>query len=125
MDNNITVNGNYAVYYVKASNTNITDNDLHAYYLVGDDAAVIVEGDNDTIENNRPYQANITVSGDNVWTGSDATVTVSVPNATGTVTIEVNGKSYDVELDENGTATKDIPAEDLVAGENIVSATYK
>ena len=125
MDNNITVNGNYAVYYVKASNTNITDNDLYAYYLVGDDAAVIVEGDNDTIENNRPYQANITVSGDNVWTGSDATVTVSVPNATGTVTIEVNGKSYDVELDENGTATKDIPAEDLVAGENIVSATYK
>ena len=71
----------------------------------------------------KPVKANITVSAGTVLAGNDATVTVSVPNATGTVTIEINGKSYDVELD-NGVATKDIPAADLVAGENVVTATY-
>ena len=41
------------------------------------------------------------------------------------MTIKVNGKEFTAELDENGTAIKEIPAEDLVAGENIVTATYE
>ena len=52
-------------------------------------------------------------------------MTVNVVNGTGSVTIKVNGKEYSADLDENGTATKEIPTEDLVAGENIVTATYE
>ena len=68
--------------------------------------------------------ANITVTADPAWIGTNGNVTVNVPNATGTVTIKVNGKEYEVDLDENGTATKEIPAEDLVAGDNNITATY-
>jgi len=68
--------------------------------------------------------ANVTVTADPVWIGSNGAVSVSVPNATGTVTIEVNGKSYTVDL-VDGVATKEIPADDLIAGENVITATYE
>ena len=68
--------------------------------------------------------ANITVNSDPVWTGSNGIVTVNVINATGTVTIEINGKSYTVDL-VDGIATKEIPAEYLFVGENNITATYE
>ena len=122
-DNNVFTEGKYAVYLLKGKNSNITDNTLYANDLKGDDAAFIDNGNNNIIENNRPYKANITVEAVGGFIGTEGTVTVTIHNATGIVTIEVNGKSYDVELDE-GVATKVIPAEDLVVGENIITVTY-
>ena len=125
-DNTITVDGKYAVYYAKAINTNVTGNTLYGHELEGDDAAYIGDGTNNVIENNLPVSepADIVIESNPVWIGSDATVVVNVANATGTVTIEINGKSYPVELD-NGVATQDIAAEDLVVGENDITVTYE
>ena len=125
-DNNITVDGKYAVYYAKAINTNVTGNTLYGHELEGDDAAYIGDGTNNVIENNLPVSkpADIVIESNPVWIGSDATVVVNVANATGTVTIEINGKSYPVELD-NGVATQDIAVEDLVVGENDITVTYE
>ena len=125
-DNNITTNGKYAIKLPKAVNSNITANTLYAHELEGDKAVYIESGENNIVKDNlpEPKYANMSIVADAVWIGSNGTVVVNVPDATGTVTIEINGKSYPVELD-NGVATKEIPAEDLVAGENIINATYE
>lgn len=60
-DNNITVDGKYAVYYEKAVNTNVTGNVLYAHELTGDDAVYIGSGDNNTVKNNYPF--NLTEDG--------------------------------------------------------------
>ena len=122
--NNITSTGNYAVDLGSKTGNNVTDNYLTASVYKGDKAVKFTNANN-VVENNLPKLEGITVAADAVWIGSNGVVTVNVPNATGNVTIKVNNKEYSVELDENGTATKEIPAEDLVAGENNVTATYE
>ena len=67
-NNEITSEGNYAIYLSRASDSNITDNTLYAHELKGNDAVNVV-GNNNIIEDNKP----ITVT--DVWvssTGSDA-----------------------------------------------------
>jgi len=51
-DNNMIVDGKYAVYYAKAINTNVTGNALCAHELTGDHAVNIADGDGNTVENN-------------------------------------------------------------------------
>ena len=53
-DNNMTVDGKYAVYYAKAVNTNVTGNNLIAHELKGNDAVYIADGSGNTVENNVP-----------------------------------------------------------------------
>ena len=50
-DNNMTVDGKYAVYYTKVVNTNVTDNILCAH-LFGDAAVYIAEGNGNTVKDN-------------------------------------------------------------------------
>ena len=67
-NNEITSEGNYAIYLSRASDSNITDNTLYAHELKGNDAVNVV-GNNNIIKDNKP----ITVT--DVWvssTGSDA-----------------------------------------------------
>lgn len=52
--NNMTVDGQYAVYYLKANKTNVIGNTLIAHTLTGNDAVYIKPGDNNTIEENLP-----------------------------------------------------------------------
>jgi len=121
-ENNITVTGQYAIDLKTATGNNVTDNYLTAELYKGD-AAVKYSGEN-LVENNIPA-ISMDVIADSVWIGSNGTVVVSVVNGTGNVTIKVNDKDYVVELDENGTATKVVPAEDLVVGGNNVTVTYE
>jgi hypothetical protein len=51
-DNNMIVDGQYAVYYAVAATATVTGNALYAHELTGDDAVYIKSGDNNTVENN-------------------------------------------------------------------------
>ena len=120
--NNIIVAGEYAIDLKTSTGNNVTENYLIAKLYKGD-AAVKYSGENN-VKDNTPYVA-ISVAADDVLAGSNATVIVNVINSMGgNVTIKVNNKEYIVELDENGTATQVIAAEDLVIGANNVTATY-
>ena len=119
--NNITSTGDYAVDLGSKTGNNVTDN-----YLVGalykGDVAVKFTNANNVVENNTPV-APVDVVADTVWIGNNATVTVTVANTTGTVTISVNGKEQTVEL-VDGVATVEVSSEDLAVGENNVTVTY-
>ena len=65
--------------------------------------------------------ANITLPTD-FKVGEDTNVTVSIPGATGNVSVIVDGVETVVPLDENGTAV--IPIENLTAGEHSVVVVY-
>ena len=120
--NNIIVAGEYAIDLKTSTGNNVTENCLIAKLYKGD-AAVKYSGENN-VKDNTPYVA-ISVAAADVLAGSNATVIVNVINSMGgNVTIKVNNKEYIVELDENGTATQVIAAEDLVIGANNVTATY-
>ena len=51
-DNTIIVDGQYAVYYAKAVNANVTGNALCAHELTGDAAVNIASGSGNTVDNN-------------------------------------------------------------------------
>lgn len=51
-DNNMIVDGKYAVYYKEAEDTEVTGNALCAHELTGDDAVYIPDEDGNTVENN-------------------------------------------------------------------------
>ena len=122
-ENTVLTTGDYAVDLKSTANNIVTDNYLVASLYNGDLAVNYVDESN-IVENNGPL-ADVSVTADSVWVGSNGAVIVNVVNGAGNVTVKVNNKEYIVELDENGTATAYIPAEDLVAGENNVSATYE
>ena len=66
-------------------------------------------------------EANITVPSD-VKAGDNVTVDVSIPGATGNVTVIVDGKATTVPLDENGTAS--VPISDVAPGDHGVVVVY-
>ncbi len=66
-------------------------------------------------------EANITVPSD-IKAGDDANVTVSIPNATGNVSVIVDGVETIVPLDENGTAV--VPINNVTPGAHSVVVVY-
>ena len=66
-------------------------------------------------------EANITVPSD-IKPGDNVTVDVSIPGATGNVSVIVDGVETVVALDENGTAS--VPISDIAAGEHSVVVVY-
>ena len=123
-DNTVITEGHYAVSFIKVDGAVITDNYLLSTDLKGDNAVEIKAGSGNTVENNTPKDyANISIETSTVWIGNNATVTVTVANATGSVTISVNGKEQTVEL-TGGVATGTVSSENLVVGENNVTVTY-
>ena len=126
-NNTVYTEGKYTISVIDATSLNAERNTLYAHDLSGDDsinpgscADVNINGN---LPEKMPSYANISIEANPVWIGSNATVGINVPNATGTVTIAINGKSYTIELD-NGAATIEIPAGDLIAGENGINVTY-
>ncbi|WP_407453818.1 right-handed parallel beta-helix repeat-containing protein [Methanobrevibacter sp.] len=105
-DNNITVDGKYAVYYAKAINTNVTGNTLYGHELEGDDAAIIEDGENNIIKDNLPVKAYdgiiyVDIDGSDDNEGSEdapvATIAKAVELAlAGSGQIIVNEGTYDV-----------------------------
>ena len=68
------------------------------------------------------YETPLDVSSDNICVGDNETITVSMPkDATGTVTIEVDGKTYSVNVTD-GKAVFNVPG--LTAGNKTVKVKY-
>ena len=123
-NNTVYTEGHYAISFLEVDDAEITDNYLVSTDLKGDNAVEIKKGIGNTVENNTPKDyANISIESNVVWIGNNATVNVTVPNATGSVTILVNGKEQTVNLD-GGVAIVTVSSEDLVPGENKVNVTY-
>ena len=119
--NNITTADEYAVKLSSKTGNNVTENYLVAATYKGD-KAVDFTSETNIVKDNLP-KAVILIFTDLVWIGSDANVIVNVPDAQGPVTVEINGKTYTVEL-MNGAGSVVVPAEDLENGVNIITATY-
>ena len=66
-------------------------------------------------------EVNITVPS-GLKAGDDANITVSIPNATGNVSVIVDGVKNVVPLDENGTAV--VPITDVAAGAHSIVVVY-
>ena len=96
-NNEITSEGNYAIYLSRASDSNITDNTLYAHELKGNDAVNVV-GTNNIIKDNKP----ITVT--DVWvssTGSDDNDgSQDSPVATIAKAIELVAEGYTIHVGE-------------------------
>ena len=124
-NNDIRVeDGDYAISinFSRIEDLYITENNLVAHNRYGDKAAT-TKYSSAVINNNTPI-AEIAIDAENVWMGSGNTITVTIPNAVGNVTISVNGKEQSVELN-NSAVTVTVGAEDLVVGENIIDVTYE
>ena len=134
-DNTVVTNGKYTISTIatregETTPVRIKNNNLTAHDLVGDDSIQLC-GENSTIPDDNGTDngtddnvtSNMTIDVNNVWIDNDNIVTVTIPNATGSVTISINGKTYTVEL-ENYIATKTLPADDLIVGENTLTVTY-
>ncbi|EFC93884.1 polymorphic outer membrane protein repeat (3 repeats) [Methanobrevibacter smithii DSM 2374] len=96
-NNEITSEGNYAIYLSRASDSNITDNILYAHELKGNDAVNVI-GINNIIKDNKP----ITVT--DVWvsaSGSDANDgSQDSPVATIAKAIELVAEGYTIHVGE-------------------------
>ena len=96
-NNEITSEGNYAIYLSRASDSNITDNILYAHELKGNDAVNVI-GTNNIIKDNKP----ITVT--DVWvsaSGSDANDgSQDSPVATIAKAIELVAEGYTIHVGE-------------------------
>ena len=106
---------------ITSSSLTIGENKVTVYYN-GDDTH---NANNATgiINVKEKELANVSFVANPVWIGNNATVSINVPNATGNITIEINGKTYTVNL-TNNTANITISNADLIDGENTITATY-
>ncbi len=121
--NNITSTGAYAVTINNARSDNtVTGNTLIANGKYGDVAVSYNEANNNVVENNLPL-AEIEIDAPSVWIGDNNTITVTIVNGTGSVTIKVNDKEYTVDLTD-GVASQEFAAEDFIPGVNDVTVTY-
>ena len=132
-DNTIVTEGKYTISTIATRDSETTpviikNNRLTAHDLTGNDSIqlkgkiVAPEPEEDPIEPN--VTEDIIINVPNVWIGTDAVVTVTIPNATDSLTITLNGKTYTVDLIDS-VATQTLPAEDLIAGENVLNISYK
>ncbi len=119
--NFIETGGKYAIYVENVVNTTITENTLFAHELYGD-AAVYAGSGSYVVEDN--YPVDVFIDAPSVWTGNNGNITVTVPNATGTVTIRVGNKLFEGIPLVNGTASQVVDAADLAEGANAVDVEY-
>ena len=101
-DNDITVDGEYAVYYAKAGNINVTGNALCAHELTGDAAVYIADGDNNTVENNLDGFVNMPKTGESTY---------NIPaNVSSFKVYDDGGQGWRYSPSCNGTLTLTAPA---------------
>lgn len=86
--NNMTVDGKYAVYYEKASYTNVIGNALRAHELTGDDAVYIGAGEENIVKNNVDAFKSITTG---VKSVEDSNADANTYSVTG---VRVNNPSH-------------------------------
>ena len=115
---NVTVLNNTDVSGIIIGDDNETDSNATGGNSTGSNGTEI----NPQIDINDTYTISINLTG--VWQGNDNPVTVIIPNATGSVLINLNdAKNYTVDLTD-GVANMILPAGDLNMGVNIVTVSY-
>ena len=99
-NNEITSEGNYAIYLSRASDSNITDNILYAHELKGNDAVNVI-GTNNIIKDNKPITVTdvwVSASGSDANDGSQdspvATIAKAIELVAGGYTIHVGEGTY-------------------------------
>ncbi|WP_458403478.1 Ig-like domain repeat protein [Methanobrevibacter sp.] len=122
-NNTMYVQGNYTVGILSGTKANVTNNELYAENLFGDDS--VKPGIDGIIENNTPpFDVEMIINGQTVWTGNNSSVNITVLGGTGNVTVRVGNKTFvEVPL-VNGTVTLPVNASDLVVGANDIQVTY-
>ena len=116
-NNIMNVKGEYTVSLFDGTPANVTYNTLFAQKLRGDKS---VYSDIGLVENNSPLNPHLSVEFDNISVGETAVFNITLDaNATGDVTLIVNGKSYNVDID-NGTGQVEVSG--LEAGDYAVCA---
>ena len=120
-NNTITTNSLYTVYIPNGKQANVTGNILYAQELFGN--AAVKSTIPGVVELNMPpFEPEILINAGG-WSGLDGVITVTIPEATGNVTIKVGNKTFEREL-VNNTVTQIVNASDLVFGANPVNVTY-
>ena len=122
-DNQISTEKAYAVDLKSTSGNTVKHNDLSSKDKMGDDAVSFVEGKNNTVEQNG-MNAIIEIEVADAWSGDNNTINITVVNATGTVTVKVNGKEYEAIPLKDGKAVFVVPAPDVEVGLNDVIVVY-
>ena len=120
-ENSITSTGTYAIDLKTKTGNTVEENELIASSLIGD-KAVNGNVNNNIIKNNYPNENGLSVSVDDIKVGETAVVNVSIYySATGTVKVIIDGKVYDVPID-NGAAILELT--DLKANDYDVRVIY-
>ncbi|WP_298521906.1 Ig-like domain-containing protein, partial [uncultured Methanobrevibacter sp.] len=122
--NKISTEKDYAVDLKSTSGNTVTKNVLSSVDKMGDDAVNYAADKNNTVKLNG-RNAIIEIAVADAWSGNNNTVNVTVAEATGTVTIIVNGKKFEpIALDKDSKATFEIPANVIEVGLNDVTVDY-
>lgn len=122
-DNVIYTDGKYAVSIINATSLIVENNELYAHELAGDDSVNPGTCQNVSIKRNNHVKHNITIDINDCWFGSNNDVNITVSNATGNITIKVNGKEVASELIDSSIAYT-IQAQDIILGKNTVEVIY-
>jgi hypothetical protein len=123
-DNQISTEKDYAVDLKSTSGNTVTKNVLSSADKMGDEAVKYAADKNNTVKYNG-LNAIIEIDVADAWSGYNNTVNVTVVEATGNVTIKVNGKELETkELNKEGKATFVIPANEIKDGLNDVTVSY-
>ena len=96
-NNEITSEGNYAIYLSRASDSNITDNILYAHELKGNDAVNVI-GTNNIIKDNKPITVTdvcVSASGSDANDGSQDSPVATIAKA-----IELVAEGYTIHVGE-------------------------
>ncbi|WP_407376374.1 Ig-like domain repeat protein [Methanobrevibacter sp.] len=122
-NNTMYVEGTYTVSVLDGTKANVTGNTLYAHDLFGDDS--VAPGVDGIVENNTPpFEVDMIIDGQTAWIGTNSSLTITVPEGTGNVTVKVGNRVFvEVPL-VNGTVTLPINASDLVLGANDIQVTY-
>ena len=122
-DNVIFTESDYAIDLTSSSQNVVEYNRLIAGDAKGDEAVKSDAAADNDIERNMGMKI-MTITVADTWYGYNNTIAISVPGATGNVTVKVNKKEYvEVPL-VNGNVTIVVDADDIDEGLNDVIVTY-
>lgn len=120
-NNTIVTEGRYAVYLKSAKNSRVSNNLLYSHELRADDAVNISRSESCVVENNKPEEAQLAVSVENITVGDEVSVNIT-SNARGIITVLLNDEFYG-NFSFDGNKIIDIP--DLAAGDYNVTVMLK
>ncbi|MDO5832345.1 MAG: hypothetical protein Q4Q14_05840, partial [Methanobrevibacter sp.] len=121
-DNNIITEGKYAVYLLKAKNSNVTGNTLYAHELMGDKAVNVYSGEGNIVKDNCPVDSTLTIEVKDITVGETAVINIILESdIDGIANVIVDGKEYAVNIT---SGIGQVNVTDLAASDYTVSAKF-